>query len=103
MLSHYALDGGPDVGPGLYLEVRGPDRLGFLGSLLRSLARLALSPREMLITTREGEAFDRFFLKTLSGAVPSDEVRRMLESRLHSALAARTELPVAAEVGAGPA
>src|SRR5437868_3237181 len=75
--SHDALDGGPDVGPGLYLEVRGPDRLGFLGSLLRSLARLALSPREMLITTREGEAFDRFFLKTLSGAVPSDEVRRM--------------------------
>ncbi len=46
VLSHYALDGGPDVGPSLYLEVRGPDRLGFLGSLLHALAGLDLSPRE---------------------------------------------------------
>src|SRR5204863_176168 len=38
VLSHYALDGGPDVGPSLFLEVRGPDRLGFLGSLLHALA-----------------------------------------------------------------
>ena len=88
VLSHYALDGGPDVGPTLYLEVRGPDRLGFLGSLLRALGRLELSPREMLITTRDGEALDRFFLKTLSGAVPSEQVRRILGGLLDSAVLA---------------
>jgi hypothetical protein len=86
VLSHYALDGGPDVGPSLYLEVRGPDRLGFLGSLLHALAGLDLSPREMLITTRDGEAFDRFFLKTTSGAVPSQEVRHVLEAALDAAV-----------------
>jgi hypothetical protein len=89
VLSHYALDGGPDVGPALYLEVQGPDRLGFLGSLLRSLARLELSPREMLITTSEGEAHDRFFLKTISGAVPSQATRRLLERTLAAARLAR--------------
>jgi hypothetical protein len=88
VLSHYALDGGPDVGPSLYLEVRGPDRLGFLGSLLHALAGLELSPCEMLITTREEEAFDRFFLKTLSGALPTDDVRRALEARLDAAVLA---------------
>jgi hypothetical protein len=86
VLSHYALDGGPDVGPSLFLEVRGPDRLGFLGSLLHALAGLELSPREMLITTRDGEAFDRFFLKTTSGAVPSQEVRHVLEAALEAAV-----------------
>lgn len=88
VLSHYALDGGPDVGPSLFLEVRGPDRLGFLGSLLHALAGLELSPREMLITTRDGEAFDRFFLKTTSGAVPSQEVRHVLEAALEAAVQA---------------
>ena len=86
VLSHNALDGGPDQGPSLYLEVRGPDRLGFLGSLLNALAGLDLSPREMMIATRDGEAFDRFFLKTTSGAVPSQEVRRQLEARLDQAV-----------------
>ena len=66
--------------------MRGPDRLGFLGSLLHELAGLDLSPREMLISTRDGEAFDRFFLKTTSGAVPSQEVRRQLEARLDLAV-----------------
>jgi hypothetical protein len=97
VLSQYALDGSPDVGPSLYLEVRGPDRLGFLGSLLRRLARLGLSPREMLITTRDGEAFDRFFLKTVSGALPSEEVRRALEESLDAAVL--DSRPAAVEVG----
>jgi hypothetical protein len=97
ILSQYALDGSPDVGPSLYLEVRGPDRLGFLGSLLRQLARLGLAPREMLITTRDGEAFDRFFLKTVSGALPSEEVRRALEERLDAAVLEWR--PVAVEAG----
>ncbi len=89
VLSHYALDGSPEVGPSLYLEVHGPDRLGFLGSLLRSLARLELSPREMLISTSDGEAHDRFLLKTISGAVPSDATRRLLQTSLDAAVLPR--------------
>jgi hypothetical protein len=88
VLSHYALDGGPDLGSALYLEVRGPDRLGFLGSLLRSLARLGLSPRQMYISTRDDQAYDRFLLKTVSGGVPGEDVRRALEVRLEESLAA---------------
>lgn len=88
VLTNYALDGGPDLGAALYLEVRGPDRLGFLGSLLLSLARLGLSPRQMYVSTRDDEAFDRFLLKTVSGGVPSDEMRRQLEGRLRESLEA---------------
>jgi hypothetical protein len=40
----------------------------------------------MMISTRDGEAFDRFFLKTTSGALPSQEVRRKLEARLDLAV-----------------
>ena len=84
-LTQFALDGSPDLGSVLYLEVRGRDRLGFLGSLLRTLARLALSPREMMISTREGEALDRFFLQTVGGQVPPDEARRALARTLEAA------------------
>jgi hypothetical protein len=85
VLSHFALDGAPDIGSALYLEVRGPDRLGFLGSLLRTLARLGLAPREMMVSTRDGEAFDRFYLQTVAGQVPPDEARRALAATLESA------------------
>jgi hypothetical protein len=88
VLSHYALDGSPDQGSVLYLEVRGPDRIGFLGSLLRTLARLGLAPREMMISTRAGEAVDRFFLQTVGGQVPPDEARRALARTLETARAA---------------
>jgi hypothetical protein len=85
VLTHFALDGAPDLGSVLYLEVRGPDRIGFLGSLLRSLARLALAPREMMISTRDGEAVDRFFLQTVRGQVPPDQARRALARTLEAA------------------
>ena len=98
VLSDYALDGGPDVGPSLYLEVHGPDRLGFLGSLLHALARLELSPREMLISTSDGEAHDRFLLKTVTGAVPSDATRRVLQRALDAALLTRPSPPAGLHV-----
>jgi hypothetical protein len=86
VLSEYSLDGGPEHGPALYLELRGPDRLGFLGSLLRSLARLGLSPRAMRISTRDGEALDSFLLQTVTGGVPTEEMRRQLEAQLEAAV-----------------
>jgi len=82
VLDDYALDGSPERGSALYLEVRGPDRLGFLGSLLRTLAQLDLVPKEMTIGTRDGEAFDRFLLKAADGQVPSDRTRQVLAATL---------------------
>jgi len=81
-LDDYSLDGAPERGGVLDLEVRGPDRLGFLGSLLRTLGDLALVPHEMTILTRAGEARDRFALKTLEGKVPTDPTRRALDAVL---------------------
>ena len=34
VLTQFALDGAPDLGSVLYLEVRGQDHLGYLGSVL---------------------------------------------------------------------
>jgi hypothetical protein len=77
-LTHFALDGSPDQGAALFLEVRGPDRIGFLGSLLRSLSELELSPQEMTLITRHDEISDRFLLRSLRSEVPTDAVRRTL-------------------------
>jgi hypothetical protein len=82
VLDGFALDGSPERGGLLFLEVRGPDRVGFLGSLLRTLSELGLLPREMTVVTRDGEACDRFLLATTDGRLPSDETRRALEEEL---------------------
>ena len=82
VLEDYALDGSPERGAALYLEVRARDRLGFLGSLLRTLAQLSLVPKEMTIGTRDGEAFDRFLLKAADGRLPTDHTRQVLAATL---------------------
>jgi hypothetical protein len=92
-LNHYALDGSPDQGSTLYLEVRGPDRVGFLGNLLRSLAQVLLFPKEMTIETHAGEVFDRFSLQAVGGRVPSDAARQALAKALDTLV--RRRLPVA--------
>ena len=89
VLDDYAVDGSPERGAALYLEVRGPDRLGFLGCLLRTLARLDLVPEQMTIGTRHGQAYDRFLLKTADGQVPSDETRQVLAAALDRLVARR--------------
>lgn len=92
-LNHYALDGSPDQGSTLYLEVRGPDRVGFLGSLLRSLAQLSLLPKEMTIETHAGEVFDRFSLQSVGGCVPSDAARQALARALDTLVRRRLAFP----------
>jgi hypothetical protein len=81
-LDAFDVDGSPDHGGFLHLEVRGPDRVGFLGSLLRTLGELDLVPHEMWIATRYDEARDRFLLATTDGRSPSDEQRQALEAVL---------------------
>jgi hypothetical protein len=82
VLGSFELDGSPDRGGFLYLEVRGPDRVGFLGSLLQLLSERALVPREMWVTTRFGEACDRFLLSAADGGSPTDEQRHSVEAAL---------------------
>lgn len=84
VIDRFAVDGSPDRGGSLFLEVRGPDRVGFLGSLLRVLAGLDLVPREMTVVTRGGEACDRFLLTTPDGRLPTEERRRALEAALEA-------------------
>ena len=82
VLDGFGLDGSPERGGFVYLEVRGPDRVGFLGSLLRILGEHDLVPKEMWVTTRYGEACDRFLLALSDGRSPSDETRQALEIAL---------------------
>src|SRR5262245_13037870 len=82
VLDAFSVDGSPERGGLLYLEVRGPDRVGFLGSLLQTLARLELVPREMWVATRDGEACDRFLLSAANGSLPADDARHALEEAL---------------------
>jgi hypothetical protein len=90
VLDGYDVDGSPERGGFLFLEVRGPDRVGFLGSLLRLLSELALVPREMWVATRFGEACDRFLLSSSDGSLPTDEQRHALEAALSGQRQRRT-------------
>jgi hypothetical protein len=66
----------------LLLEVTGPDRIGFLGSLLDRLAGLALFPEDMTIETQDDLALDRFALKAPGGHAPSAEAHQALVTLL---------------------
>jgi hypothetical protein len=77
----------------LALKVRGADCVGFLASLLHRLAFLSLFPEEMRIETFEGEAVDRFRLKSLAGRAPSHDSLRALVRMLVDL----TPRPLAAE------
>ena len=93
-------DGSPEHGPVMYLAVRGPDRVGFLGSLVRALVSHPLVPQEMTISTCNGVAFDRFLLQTAGGRVPSEETRRALALTLDGTLRRRGRVGL---VAAAPA
>jgi hypothetical protein len=100
--SHY-IDRSPDRGGMLFLEVRGEDCVGFLGSLLEGLAAVSLSPEEMRIETQGDIAFDRFQLRGMSGQLPSEEMRlalgRWLEGLIRGPVVATRRLPAARAEG----
>lgn len=81
-LTHFNLDGCPDLGCALYLEVRGHDTPGFLGRMLGLLERHGLTPREMSVSRVDGLVYDRFFLRTETGQVPTDATREALAEAL---------------------
>jgi hypothetical protein len=77
-LSEYALSESSAHEGSLYLEVRGPDHLGFLGAILERLSFLSLSPVEMRIETLESSVHDQFWLRTRDGSVPRPRARKLL-------------------------
>ena len=85
-LTHFNLNGCPDLGCALYLEVRGHDQPGFLGRILGLLERHGLSPREMSVSRCDGLVYDRFFLRTEHGQIPTDEAREALAATLSAHL-----------------
>jgi hypothetical protein len=83
-LDSYYVDGSPESGPYVFLEVRGPDRVGFLGSLLERLRDIWLFPDQMSVETWAGQARDTFYLRPARpGARPrSEEAARELAALL---------------------
>jgi hypothetical protein len=77
-LSEYALSESSAHGGSLYLEVRAPDHLGFLGAILERLSFLSLAPVEMRIETLESGAYDQFWLRSRDGGVPRPRARKLL-------------------------
>lgn len=70
----------------LYLEVRGVDRLGFLGDLLDYFSMRCLFPVKMTVETAGNTALDRFWLKGVGGATPSDAIVHAVQENLERLL-----------------
>ena len=85
-LDSYYVDGSPESGPYVFLEVRGPDRVGFLGSLLERLRAVWLFPEQMSVETWAGQARDTFYLRPArpGGRLRSEEAARELVAVLEA-------------------
>jgi len=70
----------------LYLELRGVDRLGFLGDLLDYFSMRCLFPVKMTVETMADTAVDRFWLKGVGGSRPSDSIAAAVRENLQTLL-----------------
>jgi hypothetical protein len=84
-LSRFEIEETTAHGGTLKLTIEGEDSLGLLGSLLSQLAMLFLFPIEMHIETREGRAYDSFWLGTVGATSPGPRVRDSLDRVLRRA------------------
>jgi hypothetical protein len=66
----------------LYLEIRGVDRVGFLGDLLDYFSMRCLFPVKMTVETVQNTALDRFWLKGVGGSLPSDSIALAIKENL---------------------
>ncbi|MCB9627093.1 MAG: hypothetical protein H6725_06955 [Sandaracinaceae bacterium] len=66
----------------LQLDVRAPDRAGFLAFLLRELRTLALFPSHVIAKSAGLSVVDRFALVSVGGAAPSEGTARALHAVL---------------------
>ena len=72
----------------LYIEVKGVDRLGFLGDLLDYFSMRCLFPVKMTVDTVADAAVDRFWLRGVGGSVPSDAICTAVKENLKQLLVA---------------
>ena len=70
----------------LYVELRGVDRLGFLGDLLDYFSMRCLFPVKMTIETVADTAVDRFWLKGVGGSRPSESIAAAIKENLQRML-----------------
>jgi hypothetical protein len=85
-LDHYTIEETSAHGGALNLTIEANDSLGLLGSLLSQLAMLFLFPIEMHIETRQGRAYDSFWLGTVGATSPGPRIRDSLDRVLARAL-----------------
>lgn len=70
----------------LYLEIKGVDRLGFLGDLLDYFSMRCLFPVKMTVETVGDTAVDRFWLRGVGGSQPSEAISAAIKENLERLL-----------------
>lgn len=70
----------------LYIEIRGVDRLGFLGDLLDYFSMRCLFPVKMTVETVGDTAVDRFWLRGVGGSTPSESIAAAIKENLERLL-----------------
>lgn len=107
-IDRYRMSESADHGGTLRLELDAHDSLGLLGRVLSFLAMLSLFPVSMRIETRDGRAFDRFWLSGVGRAAPTQQTRALLQRMLAASAGGQPEppappsLPPRAESGPRP-
>jgi hypothetical protein len=81
-LLEYAMQPTQQHDGSLYLEIRGVDRVGFLGDLLDYFSMRCLFPVKMSVETVQNTALDRFWLKGVGGSRPSDSIALAIKENL---------------------
>ena len=84
-ISDFVIEHSTRHGGSLYVEISGKDCIGFLYGMLRMFSFYSLFPTELEISTKGMVANDRFWLKGIGSAAPSDEDLKALHERLHQA------------------
>lgn len=85
-LLEYAMEPCSRHGGSLFIEIRGVDRLGFLGDLLDYFSMRCLFPIKMSVETVGDIAVDRFWLRGVGGSKPSDSIYDAIKENLQQLL-----------------
>ncbi|MHB8056394.1 MAG: hypothetical protein ACYDHC_00720 [Desulfuromonadaceae bacterium] len=84
-ISDFVIEHSTRHGGSLYVEISGKDCIGFLYGMLRMFSFYSLFPTELEISTKGTVVHDRFWLKGIGSAAPSDDDLKALHERLSQA------------------
>jgi len=70
-LRDYSIAQPEDQNKGVWVEVKGADKIGFLRNILKTFAFYSLFPSEIEIETTGANVCDRFLLHSIGGTAPS--------------------------------